>query len=230
MGEDTIHIRVEMPPYPVADFEPDTTGCTPLTVHFRNNSLYGETYIWGFGDGQFSVQKNPVHTYYVPGNYIVKLIVYNIAGESIHNGIVTVYQNPSAIFDAYPKDVVNNEQIVVFYNSSMYDTLYLWNFGDGQTSTEKNPYHKYEEEGTYHVSLLVTSADGCIDTAWMDTPIKVEWKEGFIKFPNVFKWNETGPTGGVWRVGVYPEMDFVFRPFYENVTDYKLQIFNRWGS
>ena len=229
MGEDTIHIRVEMPPYPVADFEPDTTGCTPLTVHFRNNSLYGETYIWGFGDGQFSVQKNPVHTYYVPGNYIVKLIVYNIAGESVHNGIVTVYQNPSAIFDAYPKDVVNNEQIVVFYNSSMYDTLYLWNFGDGQTSTEKNPYHKYEEEGTYHVSLLVTSADGCIDTAWMDTPIKVEWKEGFIKFPNVFKWNETGPTGGVWRVGVYPEMDFVFRPFYENVTDYKLQIFNRWG-
>lgn len=229
MGEDTIHIRVEMPPFPVADFEPDTTGCSPLTVHFRNKSLYGETYIWGFGDGQFSVQKNPVHTYYVPGNYIVKLIVYNIAGESVHNGIVTVYQNPSAIFDAYPKDVVNNEQIVVFYNSSMYDTLYLWNFGDGQTSTEKNPYHKYEEEGTYHVSLLVTSADGCIDTAFMDTPIKVEWKEGYIKFPNVFKWNETGPTGGAWRVGVYPEMDFVFRPFYENVTDYKLQIFNRWG-
>jgi PKD repeat protein len=229
MGSDTIHIQVLMPPFPVADFEPDTTGCSPLTVHFRNKSLYGEMYIWGFGDGQFSVEKNPVHTYYVPGNYLVKLIVYNIAGESVHNGIITVYQNPSAIFDAYPTDVVNNEQIVVFYNSSIYDSLYYWNFGDGQSSTEENPYHKYEKEGTYKVSLMVTSSDGCIDTALMDTPIKVEWKTGYIKFPNVFKWNETGPTGGVWRKGVYPEMDFVFRPFYENVTDYKLQIFNRWG-
>lgn len=228
-GSDTIHIQVLMPPPPEAYFEPDTVGCSPLTVHFVNKSVYGESYIWGFGDGQFSVEENPVHTYYVPGNYLVKLIVYNIAGESVHNGIITVYQNPSAIFDAYPTDVVNNEQIVVFYNSSIYDSLYYWNFGDGQSSTEENPYHKYEKEGTYKVSLLVISSDGCIDTAVMDTPIKVKWKTGFIKFPNVFKWNETGPTGGVWRIGVYPEMDFVFRPFYENVMDYKLQIFNRWG-
>ena len=75
----------------------------------------------------------------------------------------------------------------------------------------------------------MTSSDGCVDSALLATPIRVDWKIGSIKFPNVFKWNETGPTGGVWRKGVYPEMDFVFRPFYENVTEYKLQIFNRWG-
>lgn len=228
-ASDTIHIKVLMPPAPKADFEPDTVGCSPLTVQFTNNSLYGETYIWGFGDGQFSVKKNPVHTYYVPGNYIVKLIVYNIAGESIHNGIITVYQNPSAIFEAYPTDVVNNEQIVVFSNNSKYDSLSFWRFGDGEVSNEKNPYHKYEEQGNYLVSLTVTSSDGCVDSALLATPIRVDWKIGSIKFPNVFKWNETGPTGGVWRNGCYPEMDFVFRPFYENVTEYKLQIFNRWG-
>jgi PKD repeat protein len=228
-GLDTIHINVIMPPVPVAYFEPDTVGCTPLTVHFRNNSLYGETYIWGFGDGQYSVDKNPVHTYYVPGSYIVKLIVYNSAGESVHNGIITVYQNPSAIFEAYPTDVVNNEQIVVFSNSSIHDSISLWDFGDGEVSTEKSPYHKYEEEGIYNVTLKVISKDGCVDSTMMTNPVKVLWKTGQIKFPNVFKWNETGPTGGAWRPGAYPEMDFVFRPFYENVTDYKLQIFNRWG-
>jgi len=228
-GIDTIHIKVLMPPAPIADFGPDTTGCSPLTVQFTNNSLYGESYIWGFGDGQFSVKENPVHTYYVPGTYLVKLIVYNIAGESIHNGIITVHQNPSAIFDAYPTNVVNNEQIVVFSNNSMYDSLSFWRFGDGKVSTEKSPYHKYEEQGNYIVSLTVTSSDGCIDSALLATPVKVDWKIGSIKFPNVFKWNETGPTGGVWRTGCYPEMDFVFRPFYENVVDYKLQIFNRWG-
>jgi hypothetical protein len=229
MGIDTIHIQVIIPPVPVANFEADTVGCSPLTVQFINKSLYGETYIWGFGDGQFSVKENPVHTYYVPGNYIVKLIVYNIAGESVHNGIITVYQNPSAMFEAYPTDVVNNEQIVVFSNKSMHDSLDFWRFGDGQVSTEINPYHKYERQGNYKVSLTVTSKDGCIDSALLETPIRVDWKTGYVKFPNVFKWNETGPTGGYWRKGVYPEMDFVFRPFYENILDYKLQIFNRWG-
>jgi PKD repeat protein len=228
-GSDTIHIRVLMPPGPIADFEADTIGCSPLTVQFINKSLYGETYIWGFGDGQFSVKENPVHTYYMPGEYIVKLIVYNISGESVHNAIIRVFQSPTAIFEAYPTDIVNNEQIVVFSNTSIYASLNLWSFGDGQVSEEKSPYHKYESQGIYHVSLVVTSKDGCIDSALLDTPIRVQWKEGFISFPNVFKWNETGPTGGFWKPGYYPEMDYVFRPFFENVIEYKLQIFNRWG-
>jgi PKD repeat protein len=228
-GTDTIHIQVLMPPLPVADFSPDTVGCSPLTVQFTNKSLYGETYMWGFGDGQYSVKENPVHTYYVPGSYIVKLIVYNIAGESVHNGIVTVYQNPTAILEAYPTDVINNEQVVVFSNNSMHDSISFWRFGDGMTSEEKNPYHKYMEQGSYIVTLIVTSKDGCIDSAQLATPVRVDWKVGDIDFPNVFKWNETGPTGGFWRPGCYPEMDYVFRPFYENVSEYKLQIFNRWG-
>jgi len=228
-GTDTIHIQVLMPPLPVADFSPDTVGCSPLTVQFTNKSLYGETYMWGFGDGQYSVKENPVHTYYVPGSYIVKLIVYNIAGESVHNGIITVYQNPTAILEAYPTDVINNEQVVVFSNNSMHDSISFWRFGDGMTSEEKNPYHKYMEQGSYIVTLIVTSKDGCIDSAQLATPVRVDWKVGDIDFPNVFKWNETGPTGGFWRPGCYPEMDYVFRPFHENVSEYKLQIFNRWG-
>lgn len=230
MGSDTMHVKVMMPPKPVADFSPDTVGCSPLTVKFRNTSLYGETFIWGFGDGQYSTAENPEHTYYIPGSYIVKLIVYNAAGESTHNGIITVFQNPSSIFDAYPTEIVNNEQIVVFCNNSRYDSLYLWNFGDGKTSTEENPYHKYEKEGIYNVWLKVTSKDGCVDSSMLKTPVRVAWKEGSIRFPNVFKWNETGPTGGYWTPGMHPEMDHVFRPFYENVLDYKLQIFNRWGT
>ncbi len=229
MSKDTMHIRVIMPPVPVADFEPDTTGCSPLTVQFVNKSLYGEVFVWDFGDGIYSNEENPVHTYYIPGQYLVKLIVNNITGESIHNGIITVYQNPAAIFDAYPANVVNNEQIVVFYNYSHYGSTYLWSFGDGEVSSEENPYHKYLNPGSYIVSLTVITEDGCVDSAVMHTPVTVDWKEGNIDFPSVFKWNETGPTGGQWRPGVYPEMDYVFRPFYENVIEYKLQIFNRWG-
>lgn len=229
MNKDTIHIKVLMPPPPLAGFKPDTVGCSPLTVHFINSSLYGETFLWDFGDKQYSNEENPVHTYFIPGNYAVKLTVDNVAGQSIHNGIIHVYQNPSAILNAYPTNVVNNEQIVIFYNYSFFDSLSLWSFGDGQFSTEKNPYHKYEKPGSYNVTLTVTSKDGCIDSAFLDTPVIVDWKTGSVKFPNVFKWNQTGPTGGEWKEGVYSEMDQVFRPFFENVIEYKLQIFNRWG-
>jgi len=229
MTKDTIHIQVLMPYAPIANFEPDTTGCAPLTVQFNNTSINGASYRWDFNDGVYSTEENPVHTYFVPGNYIVKLTVYNIAGQSIHNGTISVKQNPSVSFNAYPTNVVNNEQVVVFYNYSLYDSLYLWRFGDGQISNEENPYHKYENPGSYTVSLTVKSKDGCIDSAVLETPVLVEWKTGNVKFPNVFKWNGTGPTGGQWKEGVYPEMDNVFRPFFENVIEYHLQIFNRWG-
>ena len=226
---DTIHVQIILPPTPIAYFEPDTVGCSPLTVHFRNKSLYGESYVWDFGDRVYSTEQNPVHTYYAPGNYIVRLTVYNIAGSSYHSGIITIFQGPVAIFTAYPMTVVNNEQVVVFSNDSYYDVTSLWDFGDGLSSLDENPYHKYENPGTYLVSLYVTSKDGCVDSTTLQTPIKVEWKTGLIKFPNAFKWNGSGPTGGYWQEGMYSEMDNIFRPHFENVIEYYLQIFNRWG-
>jgi PKD repeat protein len=226
---DTILVNVIMPPMPEAGFTPDTAGCSPLTVEFKNTSKHGETYTWDFGDGIYSNEKNPIHTYYLQGDYVVKLTVNNITGESVRYGIITVYQNPTVLFTAYPTTVVNNKQVVVFSNSSFYDSLYLWRFGDGQVSREENPYHQYRDPGEYRVSLTVTSMDGCVDSAILETPIIVDWKEGNIRFANVFKWNGMGPTGGEWNDGVYEGMDYVFRPFFENVTEYKLQIFNRWG-
>lgn len=229
MSKDTIHIRVLLPQAPVADFEPDSTGCAPLSIKFNNTSKFGTSFTWDFGDGTYSDERDPVHIYYIPGDYLVKLTVSNITGQSVHFGTIQVYQNPSALFSAYPTTVVNNEQIVVFTNSSYYDISHLWRFGDGESSTEENPYHQYQEPGEYRVTLIVTSAEGCIDSTLLETPIIVEWKNGDINFANVFKWNGSGPTGGEWKPGAHDGMDFVFRPFFENVTEYQLQIFNRWG-
>src|SRR5664280_2469200 len=58
-GTDTIHINVIMPPQPVAIFEPDTVGCSPLLVRFRNLSENAESYSWDFGDKTFSSEQNP---------------------------------------------------------------------------------------------------------------------------------------------------------------------------
>ena len=226
-GIDTIHINVIAPPLPVAYFKPDTSGCTPLPVHFRNLSVNGESYLWDFGDKTYSDKKDPVHTYYFPGSYIVTLKVSNYSGESIFKGIINVYQNPASRFEIYPTEVINNTQVVVFQNFSLYGTQWLWNFGDGSTSVEENPWHKYEAEGVYYVTLAVTSSDGCMDSSKYKSPINVDYKTGEIRYPNAFRWNLSGPTGGYYsQDGI---ADDVFRPFYENVIEYHLQLFNRWG-
>lgn len=53
-------------------------------------------------------------------------------------------------------------------------------------------------------------------------------KPGDIIFPNAFKWNGDGPTGGYWSEE--QQNDNIFRPFCSNVAAYKLKIFSRWGS
>ena len=226
-GSDTIHIKVIMPQEPIASFEPDTVGCSPLIVKFRNLSENAETYLWDFGDQTFSSEKNPSHTYNIPGNYIVKLTVTNIAGQSSYNGLITVYQKPTAVFNVYPTEVINNSQVVVFTNFSYDGVSWLWNFGDGSTSIEESPWHKYESEGIYKITLIVTSKDGCTDSVMYKSPIVVNYKTGEIRFPNAFKWNGSGPTGGYWNENQLD--DNTFRPFFTNVIEYKLQIFNRWG-
>jgi hypothetical protein len=226
-GIDTIHIKVIMPQLPVANFWPDTIGCTPLVVHFVNTSKYGESYLWDFGDKVFSTEPNPTHTYYVPGNYIVMLTATSISGQSSHKGLITVYQNPTSLFNIYPTDVINNSQVVIFSNFSYYGSIYYWNFGDGNTSNEENPWHKYESEGKYFVTLTVKSDKGCTDTMRYISPVTVEFKTGIIRYPNAFRWNKSGPTGGYWSDNMMD--DTIFKPIFSNVTDYHLQIFNRWG-
>jgi len=226
-GTDTIHINVISPPLPEAYFKPDTAGCTPLAVQFINLSTNGVSYLWDFGDKTYSDKKDPAHTYYIPGTYIVTLKVSNYSGESSYKGIIKVYQNPTSQFEIYPTEVTNNAQIVVVQNFSLYGVTWLWDFGDGSTSVEENPWHKYEAEGVYKVTLAVTSSDGCTDSSEYKSLINVDYKTGDIKYPNAFRWNRSGPTGGYFTENEIDD-DF-FRPFFENVIEYHLQIFNRWG-
>ena len=73
----------------------------------------------------------------------------------------------------------------------------------------------------------MTSKDGCVDSSSFATPVNVKFNEGKLKFPNAFVWNRSGPTGGYWQEGNID--DGIFRPNFENIIEYKLQIFNRWG-
>ena len=148
----------------IANFTADKTpSCAPLPISFSNLSLNASSYEWCFGDGAVSKEKNPSHTYELPGNYTVKLISINQMGCSdtlevkdfIHvNNTVSNYVAPLSIEACTPLDVN-------FSSQTDAATSWLWNFGDGDTSSLESPFHTYSKKGTYNVSLLMKLKGGC---------------------------------------------------------------------
>lgn len=140
------------------------TGCPPLLVNFTNSTSFGNTYSWTFGDGGSSSAVHPSHVYDSSGTYTVQLIAVDTASgcsdTAVFNSQITTgppvvnYQTPPAVTGCAP--------FGVNFSDASGAAAYLWDFGDGSTSSQPNPYHVFTGAGTYVVSLTTTSAtNGC---------------------------------------------------------------------
>ncbi|MEM7373086.1 MAG: PKD domain-containing protein [Bacteroidota bacterium] len=143
------------------------TGCSaPLTINFTSTvSPAGSyTYLWDFGDGGSSTDPNPTYVYANNGDYTVSLTVSDVNGcqEQVQKVNYVLINQPVADFQALNLTACTNQQ-VQFENLSSGADSYLWNFGDGTTSTGTNPTHAYTSAGTYTVSLTATNSAGCSD-------------------------------------------------------------------
>lgn len=147
------------------------SGPVPLTVQFTEQSTGSPiSFLWNFGDGQYSDQRNPTHTYTRDGVFTVTLSVAGQTGSSTTSREITVYQLPLARFN-YKPDNGTDPLTVQFTDRSVGDIItWFWNFGDGQASTVKNPIHTYNEAGEFDVTLTVTDNTGNRSTS---LPVKV---------------------------------------------------------
>jgi PKD repeat protein len=147
-----------------AEFATNTSyGVAPLAIHFTDRSLGSPTsWLWDFGDGNTVTTQNPTHTYNSVGTYNVSLRVVAGADSSsvVREGCVVTLGAMSAYFAA--ADTLGAAPFTVQFSdqSSGNPTSWLWNFGDGVTSTAQNPSHTYTSVGTYDVSQLVVGASG----------------------------------------------------------------------
>lgn len=158
----------------VSFFCTDTAVCPGEPTSFVSTSILGTsgagTYFWSFGDGATSTLASPSHTYATSGSYNVTLIVTNSSGCSSTLTLpayVRVYTPPSASFSvsgAYAFCRVPARADFVNFSSGSGTLTYAWDFGDGSTSTATNPTHDYTATGTYTVKLIVTDANGCVDS------------------------------------------------------------------
>ncbi|WPV67311.1 PKD domain-containing protein [Chitinophaga sp. LS1] len=161
---------------PTAQFTTDvTSGCTPLPVKFTDQSTAGDGTIssvnWDFGDGNGATGSTANYTYNVGGDYSATTIVTNSYGcTNSYSQIIHANATPQTAFTSNTQGSCKAPLNVTFTNNTTINTTgnpgitYLWNFGDGSTSSDMNPIHTYTAEGKYTVTLTATSADGCSQT------------------------------------------------------------------
>ncbi|MFA7272582.1 MAG: choice-of-anchor L domain-containing protein [Crocinitomicaceae bacterium] len=124
-----------------------------------------------------------------------------------------VVVKPNAQFQISSHTVMQGLPIT-FQNLTLNAVTYLWDFGDGQTSTLVHPNNTYAEPGYYDVWLVATDAKGCVDSIKLGVQIQ---QEVYFYVPNAFT----------------PDAD-EFNPVFKissiGLIDFNIKIFNRWGE
>jgi PKD repeat protein len=145
---------------PKADFvATPLSGNVPLKVAFTDKSNGQVTsWVWNFGDGQSSIEQNPVHTYWTGGVYNVILTTTNDYGTSdvTKNQYITVVGDLVSKFGADPATGKAPLPVTFTDRSIGSPTAWKWDFADGTISADQNPVHTFATSGSYDVKLTVT--------------------------------------------------------------------------
>ncbi len=203
-------------------------GCPPLHVKLINQSRNCDNFSWIINNKNHLIKTgNAGYTFKEPGIYIIMLTGKNKNGRQAEwKDTVKVFQPPVAKFEIYPKDAVVPENEIIFYNYSENASKYLWSFGDNTHSTVPEPSHRYTTDGPFTIVLKAWSAQGCVDSMVMKDAFGNSLY--YIRFPNAFIPNPNGPSDGYFTN--VPGANEVFHPVWNGVSEYHLQIFNRFGA
>ncbi|MEA3426736.1 MAG: PKD domain-containing protein [Bacteroidota bacterium] len=146
--------------------------CTLLAYEFTNNSVANKPFTntsfrWDFGDGttQLAGLGKVTHTYASAGTYNVRLVLidtnYCNGPDSITQRI-RIATNVKAQFTIPAKGCV--PYTAIFDNTSLGGSDFIWDFGDGTTSTQHDPQHEYTRTGVYRVRLIANDPNTCNQT------------------------------------------------------------------
>jgi PKD repeat protein len=190
---------------------PPTSGCSPLSAQFNDNTPGATSWLWNFGDGNSSNLQNPSHTYTSNGIYTVSLTTSN--GGAGCPQIISNFN--TFIVDGGYAGFIHHDSPCPPYISSFQDTSmnavsWLWDFGDGTTDTTQDPTHEYLTPGYHSVSLTITTANGCTFTTMQSNgvyfaPFGANFYgiplDTIFPCPVQFMANSVGATSWLWDFG-----------------------------
>ena len=164
LAQESITIYPE-PPVPVFTLPKDSfcVGETVVITNLTDDAAWDGIveYVWTVTDLTDTTNAAPELTFAQPGEKIIRVVSQIPGCESIEvTDTVQVIESPVVDFTADP---VCDGETTIFTNNSEVGTI-LWDFGDGNTSTELNPTHTFATPNTYSVSLAVTNDLECTTT------------------------------------------------------------------
>jgi PKD repeat protein len=148
-----------------------TTVCQGEAIQLTNTSTNATSYTWSTSAGTLSSTTDENPTLIVPtsGNYTVSLTANgpNGSANSSQNLNITVHTPPQAVPGVVNSTVAMGAN-VLFTNASTQATGFFWNFGNGLTSTDQNPWTVYNQIGSYSVMLVAYGNGTCAnDTSYL---------------------------------------------------------------
>ena len=198
-----------------------TNACTGQTVYFTDSTeTFGSAltrWQWGFDDPGSSQNssslQNPEHIFVTAGTYQVQLVVTddnNCRDTAVRP--VEAHPTPQASFDVnYNYNGVTGQ--LLMNNTTVGAVTYFWDFGDGSTSTDKDPVYRYTSVDIFHIIMIATSQYQCSDTA-----TTVYDLTSGLYVPNSF-----APGSDVPGVNI-------FQPKGTHLKTYHVEIFSTWGT
>ncbi|MEO7306279.1 MAG: PKD domain-containing protein [Ferruginibacter sp.] len=161
---DTTSFDVTANPGPVAGFSvvnPQQCFNNNLFNFINSTTLSSGTlkYFWDLGDGTTDTTRNVTHSYAQPGDYVVKMLATSngaCADSMTMNVKIFGYATP----DFYVAPICTNLRLPLTnktINTTGMPLNYLWDFGNGQTSTQINPVYSYPAPGNYTITLSVST-------------------------------------------------------------------------
>lgn len=197
-------VTISVVPGPTADITGDSLACVGDTLVLQ--AMEGDNYLWSTGETTSSI------TVIVTESADYSVEVTNDGCDQIATDVISieVQEYPWA---SYGFDHTNLGQPIQFTDSSTVQPIYAWDwdFGDGNTSSEQNPIHDYEEAGEYAVTLTVSTSAGCTDDTTMVLPV-----EEFFIITNVLTPNGDNYNDYVWITSSLADV-------------IEAKIYNRWG-
>ena len=168
-------------------------GCVGTEVEFVISAAsMDDNYLWNFGDGNFSNEPNPKHTYNKEGTYDITLSVTSsndgVIRTKTMDNLIVINPQPEADFDWEFEDTMVGVPNVKFRNLSNKAEKAEWVIAD-EFSSEINPAKQIDKKGAHAIELVVSNEFGCSDKVTKTIEINADYS---LLAPTKFSPNDDG--------------------------------------